>query len=79
MLASQPSSLVWAQRAMPGSEGMASGMMLGLSFGLGSFGTALVAALGDHIGLSNALLLSSLTLPLAAICTIFAPFPQKKA
>lgn len=79
LLASQPSSLVWAQRAMPGSEGMASGMMLGLSFGLGSFGTALVAALGDHIGLSSALLFSSLTLPLAAICTIFAPFPQKKA
>lgn len=79
LLASQPSSLVWAQRAMPGSEGMASGMMLGLSFGLGSFGTALVAALGDQIGLSSALLLSSLTLPLAAICAVFAPFPKEKA
>ncbi|RGS72237.1 MFS transporter [Mitsuokella sp. AF21-1AC] len=79
LLASQPSSLVWAQRAMPGSEGMASGMMLGLSFGLGSFGTALVAALGDQIGLSSALLLSSLTLPLAAICAVFAPFPEEKA
>lgn len=79
LLASQPSSLVWAQRSMPGGEGMASGMMLGLSFGLGSFGTALVAALGDQIGLANALLLSSLTLPLAAVFAIFAPFPPKKA
>ena len=66
------------QRAMPGSEGMASGMMLGFSFGLGSLGTAITAALGDQIGLTPALLISSLTLPLAAICTIFAPFPQKK-
>ena len=41
LLAPQPSSLVWAQRAMPGSEGMASGMMLGFSFGLGSLGTAI--------------------------------------
>ena len=78
LLAPQPSSLVWAQRAMPGSEGMASGMMLGFSFGLGSLGTAITAALGDQIGLTPALLISSLTLPLAAICTIFAPFPQKK-
>ena len=78
LLAPQPSSLVWAQRAMPGSEGMASGMMLGFSFGLVSLGTAVTAALGDQIGLTPALLISSLTLPIAAICTIFAPFPQKK-
>ena len=78
LLAPQPSSLVWAQRAMPGSEGMASGMMLGFSFGLGSLGTAITAALGDQIGLTPALLISSLTLPLAAICTVFAPFPQKQ-
>ncbi len=77
LLAPQPSSLVWAQRAMPGSEGMASGMMLGFSFGLGSLGTAVTAALGDQIGLTPALLISSLTLPIAAICTIFAPFPLK--
>ena len=57
---------------------MASGMMLGFSFGLGSLGTAITAALGDQIGLTPALLVSSLTLPLAAICTVFAPFPQKK-
>jgi FSR family fosmidomycin resistance protein-like MFS transporter len=40
--------------------------MLGLSFGLGSIGTAITAALADYIGLSTALLLTSLPLLLAA-------------
>ncbi|MBQ1890549.1 MAG: MFS transporter [Selenomonas sp.] len=66
LLSPQPSSLVWANHLMPANAGMAAGMMLGLSFGLGSIGTAITAALADYIGLSTALLLTSLPLLLAA-------------
>lgn len=73
LLSPQPSSLVWANRLMPANAGMASGMMLGLSFGLGSIGTAITAALADYIGLSTALLLTSLPLLLAALFAAATP------
>ena len=66
LLSPQPRSLVCANHLMPANAGMAAGMMLGLSFGLGSIGTAITAALADYIGLSTALLLTSLPLLLAA-------------
>ena len=55
---------------------MASGMMLGMSFGLGSLGVAATAALGDVIGLAPALLVSVLALPLAAILAYITPEPR---
>ena len=64
ILAPQPSSLVWAQKAMPGAEAVASGLMMGFSFGLASLGAAAIAALGDHIGLGPALLISVISLPI---------------
>lgn len=51
-----PSSIVWAQSLMPDKTAMASGMMLGLSFGLGGLGTALTAWGADVITLDTALL-----------------------
>lgn len=57
-----PCSIVWGQRLLPANPNMASGMMMGLSFGLGGIGTALTAFLGEYIGLSSALLITSLTL-----------------
>ncbi len=51
-----PSSIVWAQALMPDKAAMASGMMLGLSFGLGGLGTAVTAAAADIVGLDAALL-----------------------
>ena len=66
LLAPQPSSIVWAHGLMPGNAGMASGMMMGLSFGLGSIGTALTAWLADYIGLPTALLLTTIPMLLSA-------------
>lgn len=74
----QPSSLLWAQRLLPNNAGMASGMMMGLSFGLGSAGTALSAALADHIGLDMALALTALPVFLAAVTAFYTPFPVEK-
>ncbi|MEG6584572.1 MFS transporter [Dendrosporobacter sp. 1207_IL3150] len=51
-----PSSIIWAQHIMPKNAAMASGMMLGLSFGLGGVGTAVTGILADLIGLKLALL-----------------------
>ena len=78
LIASQPSSIVWAQRAMPGSAGMASGMMMGLSFGLGSLGTALTATLAEHIGLEAALLATTLPLALSVFVAAATPYPEPK-
>lgn len=66
---SMPSSIVWAQEMLPQNAAMASGMMLGLTFGLGGVGTALTGALGDLLGLPAALAITLLPL-LAALLLI---------
>ena len=78
LMAPQPSSIIWAQQALPENAAMASGMMLGMSFGLGSLGVAATAALGDVIGLEPALIISVLALPLATLLAYMTPEPQKK-
>jgi FSR family fosmidomycin resistance protein-like MFS transporter len=60
-----PSSIVWAQELMPNKAAMASGMMLGLSFGLGGLGTAVTAAAADVIGLDAAMMWTLLPYALA--------------
>lgn len=77
--APQPSSLIWAQRLLPNHAGIASGMMMGLSFGIGSIGTALTAALGDHIGLNSALTLTTLPIFFAALVALWIPFPKENS
>ncbi|MDF2565755.1 MAG: fsr 2 [Massilibacillus sp.] len=72
---SAPSSLVWAQKLLPNNAGMASGMMLGLSFGLGGIGAAITGALADSITLATSLLLTTIPLALAALIT--ATIPEK--
>ena len=78
LMAPQPSSIIWAQQALPENAAMASGMMLGMSFGLGSLGVAATAALGDHIGLGAALLVSVIALPLAALLAYITPEPKNR-
>ena len=78
LMAPQPSSIIWAQEALPENAAMASGMMLGMSFGLGSLGVAATAALGDHIGLGAALLVSVIALPLAALLAYITPEPKNR-
>lgn len=63
---SAPGSIVWARRLMPGYAGIASGMMLGLAFGIGGIGSAITGALGDIIGLHQSLALTIIPLALAA-------------
>lgn len=73
-----PTSVVWAQELIPGNAAMASGMMLGLSFGLGGVGAAITGALGDHIGLEAALLWTVLSVVLAVILAFGIPHSGRK-
>ena len=74
--APQPSSIVWTGRLMPQYIGVASGMMMGLCFGLGSIGAAVTAALGDYIGLETAMFLSVVPVVIATILVIFTPYTK---
>ena len=68
-----PASIVWAQEMIPTNAAMASGMMLGLSFGLGGVGAAITGALADIIGLQSALIWSLLPLALSIPLTYSIP------
>lgn len=70
-----PSSIVWAQRILPGNAAMTSGMMLGLSFGLGGAGAALTGALADNIGLNSALLWAIVPIIAAVLIACYVPYP----
>lgn len=72
-----PSSIIWAQEMLPANAAMASGMMLGLSFGLGGLGAAVTGALADYIGLQAALLWA-LPPPLALAVLITYLIPDTK-
>lgn len=74
--APQPSSIVWTGRLMPQYIGVASGMMMGLCFGIGSIGAAVTAALGDYIGLETAMFLSVLPVIIATFLVIFTPYTK---
>lgn len=71
-----PSSIVWAQRILPGNAAMTSGMMLGLSFGLGGAGAALTGAIADNFGLNSALLLAIIPLIIAIPVACYVPYPS---
>jgi FSR family fosmidomycin resistance protein-like MFS transporter len=73
-----PSSIVWAQTLLPENGAMASGMMFGLSFGLGGLGAALTGHLADSIGLSLAMQLTLLPI-IVAILLIFQINPRPAA
>lgn len=75
----QPSSIVWTGRLMPQYIGVASGMMMGLCFGLGSMGAALTAWIGDYIGLETAMLLSIVPTAVAALITMATPYTRENA
>ena len=73
---SLPSSIVWAQTILPQNAAMASGMMLGLTFGLGGVGAAISGAWADLWGISLSLAISLLPLLLASVLLRRIPSPK---
>lgn len=71
--ASMPSSIVWAQILLPQNRSLASGMMLGLSNGLGGLGAAASGWFADLHGLPLMLLAAAIPLVVAACLTARTP------
>lgn len=70
---SHPCSLIWCQRFLPSNPNLASGLMLGLSFGIGGIGAAFTAMMADYIGLQNALALTVAALLIGALIAYNTP------
>ncbi|WP_296730693.1 MFS transporter [Anaerovibrio sp.] len=77
LMAPQPSSIVWTGHLMPDYIGVASGMMMGFCYGIGSIGAAVTAVLGDYIGLDASLLISIVPVFLAIILIIATPYRDR--
>lgn len=76
VMAANPGAIVWGQDLLPDNPGMASGMMLGLSFGLGGFGTMLTGSLAESYGLTMALALTAILLVISIV--LFYLTPEKR-
>lgn len=73
LLASNSVTVVQGQELLPANAGIASGLTLGLGFGLsGLIGSAL-AVLSDHIGVGTVIFLVPLLAPVAAILALSVP------
>lgn len=70
-------TVVFGQRLMPNSIGMASGLMLGFSVGAGSIGSFLIGYIADIWGLINAMQLLTL-LPIVGIFLAYV-LPEKSS
>jgi FSR family fosmidomycin resistance protein-like MFS transporter len=65
-------TVVYAQELIPGKIGTVTGLIIGLSFGLGAVGAVVLGNLIDHFGLLIVMNLVSY-LPLIGIITYFLP------
>jgi FSR family fosmidomycin resistance protein-like MFS transporter len=73
LLASNSVTVVQGQELLPANTGIASGLTLGLGFGLsGVIGSAL-AVLADHLGVGTVIFLVPLLAPVAAVLAFFVP------
>ncbi|WP_087386751.1 MFS transporter [Megamonas hypermegale] len=72
-MAANPGAIVWGQNFLPDNPGMASGMMLGLSFGLGGIGTMLTSSIAEWIGLSMALGITTALLVISVVLVHITP------
>lgn len=78
-MATNPGAIVWGQKLLPDNPGMASGMMLGLSFGLGGIGTMLTSSLGEMFDLNFALIATTILLLPAILLVYFTPSDLNEA
>lgn len=78
VMAANPGAIVWGQDLLPDNLGMASGMMLGLSFGLGGFGTMLTGSLAESYGLTMALALTAILLVISIVLVYLTPEKRRQ-
>lgn len=68
--------VVYAQELMPGKIGTASGLMVGLAFGLGALGSVALGAIADWIGLKPVMIACGF-LPFIGMLSVFLPSDKK--
>jgi len=73
LMASNPVSIAYAQELFPEHQGTVSGVLLGLSWGLGALMAPLIGHLGDLWGLERALAVVTAALIPAAFAALFLP------
>ena len=78
VMAANPGAIVWGQDLLPDNPGMASGMMLGLSFGLGGFGTMLTGSPAESYGLTMALALTAILLVISIVLVYLTPEKRRQ-
>ena len=78
VMAANPGAIVWGQDLLPDNPGMASGMMPGLSFGLGGFGTMLTGSLAESYGLTMALALTAILLVISIVLVYLTPEKRRQ-
>lgn len=78
VMAANPGAIVWGQDLLPDNPGMTSGMMLGLSFGLGGFGTMLTGSLAESYGLTMALALTAILLVISIVLVYLTPEKRRQ-
>ena len=77
IIGSFATTIIIAQCMMPNNVGMASGLTIGFSVGLGGFGVTLLGALADKFGLPMVMQLLIWLPIVAAVVAIGIPIPQK--
>jgi FSR family fosmidomycin resistance protein-like MFS transporter len=73
------SSLVMAQKMMPGNVAMASGLTLGFSIGLGALGVLVLGSFADAVGLTRVFNLLAIFPFIGYILTLFVQEPEDVA
>lgn len=70
---SMPSTIVMAQNLLPKNSGLASGLMMGMTFSLGSLGALLTGVIGDYYGLELAVKSLVWVLILSSFAALWIP------
>ncbi len=73
MISSFSTTIVLAQEAMPNHIGMAGGLTIGFSIGLGGVGATLLGHVADRFGIPSVFTLLALLAVAGLICTFFLP------
>jgi len=73
LLASNSVTVVQGQELLPANTGIASGLTLGVGFGLSGIIGSAAAAVADHIGVETAIYIAPLLVPAASALALFVP------
>ena len=76
LLSSFSVAVVYAQELLPNKVGMASGLIVGLAFGMGAIGAVVFGVLADSFSIKFVMILSSL-LPFLGISALWLPGDRK--